>query len=115
MSGNRISTSLYIGQKVVCIDDRWNDPEWQRSTGTKPKRSGVYTIRGFFNHCDFGVSVVLVEIINRPFQWGSWPGPGGYGEPSFYARRFRPAVEQKTDISVFTRMLVPGPKERILV
>jgi len=26
-------------------------------------------------------------------------------EPSFYARLFRPVVERKTDISVFTRML----------
>jgi hypothetical protein len=72
-----------VGQKVVCVNDScqyWTRP-WIR-------KGHVYTVSHF---ADNGVH--LVESPGKPRGFFSW--------------RFRPAVERKTDISIFTKMLKP--------
>lgn len=83
-----------IGQKVVCVD---------ASPGRISLRQHlslgvVYTIRGLdtedrrsLNLLLEGFADVYVTPWKEPVGWGSW--------------RFRPVVEKKTDISVFTEIL----------
>lgn len=82
-----------VGQKVVCIAkggwfendrDEPNDPR-------HPQYGGVFTITAVNRYPKpFGAYLSLLEI-------------GGANE--FASTGFRPAVERKTDISIFTRML----------
>ena len=89
---------FYVGQKVVCVDDvpvqlRVGDP-------TFPLRSGeVYTVRGFADQRG-DKCILLCEIFEPELA-----------DLGYFARRFRPAVERKTSIEIFTRMLNPS-KER---
>ena len=88
-----------VGQKVVCVDDckdLFGQPSGLR-VGT------VYTVRGIdrdeksisFN----GAPGVYLIGIFRERMSGR--------ERSYRAIRFRPVVEKKTDISIFTEMLKP--------
>lgn len=94
--------AFYVGQKVT----RKIAAPWVNvSTGAiaqgfsfpEPKR--VYTIRAIK---DFGPShgcgLTFVEIRNQPIEGE---------EPHFQGTCFRPVVERKTDISIFTAMLTP--------
>jgi hypothetical protein len=87
-----------IGQKVVCIEE----PQWPAFSYSDfpytefPRMGGMYTIRWIGPGKDETPCVLLREITNPD---------RGSGEPTFYARRFRPAVERRTDISIFTKML----------
>lgn len=85
--------AFYVGQKVVCVDDspsKWGDP----SLLTK---GAIYTIRKVVME---GRGVWLDEVSHdRPDNI--------FGYEAFWAWRFRPAVEKKTDISIFTKMLTP--------
>ena len=87
-----------VGQKVVCIDasKRRLLGVWAADI---PVKGCVYTVDGFLEH-PLGPGLILVEIKNDIDEHG-----GAYD-----ARRFRPVVERKTDISVFTRLLVSGTK-----
>jgi hypothetical protein len=94
-----------IGQKVVCI--------WQYSRGMDdcpsiPQKGQVYTVRGFSDapYRPDELAIYLEEVVNPPFDYS--PGWDWTGEPSFMACRFRPVVERKTDISIFTEMLGPN-------
>jgi hypothetical protein len=87
-----------VGQKVVCVDDRSN--LW---TAPWIKRGCIYEISGFTagTHDPLGLfpdnsSDILLVGIEKP---------GG-----FAAERFRPIVERKTDISVFTEILRKASK-----
>src|SRR3954470_2153577 len=76
-----------VGQKVVCVDDR-------PPTNGRPlqvKRGIVYTVAKSFDW--FGEQGLLFDEID--------PGAG----VGWHAWRFRPIVERKTDISVFTEIL----------
>ena len=78
-----------VGQKVVCVDAR------PRQVSRTILRHGeIYTIVALPMSPDGlqGVEVAEVKSI-APF--------------GFWANRFRPVVERKTDISVFTKMLTP--------
>lgn len=79
-----------VGQKAVCVraDDNWHLVEGAiyTVTGVKP---------GHFGFCD---GLYVAEAAH-------------YCGTAFYATRFRPVVETKTDISVFTRMLTPSKRE----
>ena len=57
----------------------------------------IYTIRGFYQE----THLLLVEIVNPAV-----PYVDGDMEPVFLAERFRPIVEHKTDISIFTALLM---------
>jgi hypothetical protein len=88
-----------IGQKVVCIDNGPN-PKLKNNfwIGDIPIVGNIYTISGFgFAEATNEELLVLVEIKNCSRH--------GIG---YSAWRFRPVVERKTDISIFTAMLKPS-------
>ncbi len=70
-----------IGQRVLCVDD----------SGTAlVKRGKIYTVHGIGASPKLGLAMLWL---------------GGVPNGGMYARRFRPIVERKTDISIFTKML----------
>ncbi|MES2030886.1 MAG: CAP-Gly domain protein [Pseudomonadota bacterium] len=83
-----------VGQKVACVDasgtNFQNIPELTKGE--------IYTIRWIGDGL-----VKLVEPLLR--------NEHGSDEP-LYARRFRPVVKRKTDISVLQALLVPSAKIR---
>lgn len=84
--------TFHVGQKVVCVDDE------ARYGDLYPLKAGVtYTVRsiGPFCHPLFRITevCVCVEEITRQDDF------------PYLARRFRPLVERKTDISIFHRIL----------
>ena len=96
--------TFFVGQKVVCIDDTFDDPRWKNiiSLGiVLPKKGPVYTIRRIYPTvvwADASVKSVglhLEELINPEL---SFMKPR---EIPFCALRFRPLIEKKsqTDIS----------------
>lgn len=77
---------FYVGQKVVCVDAK------PRNYGTCSLVEGaVYTVR----RVDPKYGVFLNEVRALFEHEGS----------GFFEDRFRPAVERKPDISIFTAML----------
>jgi len=96
-----------IGQKVVCVDDFWEAPPAADHL-IRPQKDQVYTVRdlapGWIS--SNGPAIRLEEIINRKTLWQK----SGFCELAFKTSRFRPLVERKTDISIFTAMLTPSPK-----
>lgn len=89
-----------VGQKVVCVD-------------VSPSRAGrpselvlgeVYEVTGLDSLPDsFGsLGVYIAGLPDQPFARHAG---------SYRATRFRPVVERKTDISIFTEMLTPKQKE----
>ena len=97
-------TSFHVGQKVVCVDDHFNCG-YARLVKT-PIKGQVYTIRRLytFKACTGSVVTIvhLEEIVNPVLKWDA-----GVMEAGFVPRRFRPVVQRKTDISLFTSMLNP--------
>jgi hypothetical protein len=79
-----------VGQKVVCVDAS----EWESMRTIK--HNGIYTIASVTRHHNMD-AVHLAEV------------PSVLGFP-YYAYRFRPVVERKTDISIFTAMLNPSKR-----
>ena len=89
-----------VGQKVVCIDDDWGPaPEVQHW----PKKGDVYTVRSIAVGRSNKIFIRLHEVVN--------PKTDEHHEAEFWAECFRPAVERKTDISVFQRLLQPKTEE----
>lgn len=87
-----------VGQKVVCVDVS------SFLTGKPDKeidlvKGRVYTVReiGLTSWMDGSSECIRVEEIKVRRKDGS--------DTPFFARRFRPVVERKTDISIFTAML----------
>lgn len=85
-----------VGQKVVCVDAMPKPTNSLGMHGLAEKM--IYTIRRIS-----GGSVWLEEIL-RPSGWAVCRL---FAECPYDARRFRPLVERKTDISVFTALLNP--------
>jgi hypothetical protein len=79
-----------VGQKVVCVDAR----------GTLQK-DAIYTVLGI----ELAPSGRTILQVDCPPDIGGCSG--------YYATRFRPIVERKTDISVFKAMLTPAGKELV--
>lgn len=97
---------FYTGQKVVCVDDMPHI----RADGTRdlalPIQEGtIYTIR-WVGKQNFGRHGILDAVklvgVYRPGYDGIF---GLVSDYPFGARRFRPVVERKTDISIFTEIL----------
>lgn len=86
---------FYVGQKVVCVDV---------SVGAAglPVRTislgDIYTVTG----CRKFGSTEAIWVAEAKPEYEEW---------GFYAYRFRPVVERKTDISIFTDMLKPKSSE----
>lgn len=87
---------FYSGQKVVCVDD--SPSMWGDDSGVK--KGEIYTILEVLFD---GEGVTLWEINTQPSYVGYW------------AHRFRPITEKKTDISVFQEILIkcPQPTETV--
>ena len=97
-----------VGQKVVCIGgDGTPKPigywkSWAREWGiTLATRGNIYTIRCVRVAADGTQRVRLIEIVNPIIEFNNAPSQ----EMWFWASHFRPIVERKTDISIFTKML----------
>lgn len=79
-----------VGQKVVCVDAS----RCYRKIETDLVKGAIYEIEAVETFGgDFGL------VVTGARSW--WPS-GAYN-----AVRFRPIVEHKTDISIFTKMLTP--------
>ena len=91
--------AFYVGQKVVCVDDT-PDKHPMRAANMAGLMAGtIYTVRAIRVHDHSGRPGLMLQEIMRPIL-------GGDGrEQPFSVQRFRPAVERKTDISIFTRIL----------
>jgi len=91
-----------VGQKVVCISD-FAKGRAVCPFVEFPARGSVYTVRsnviGRTMSGEKEPGILLHEISNSL-------GPHGQ-EYSFCIKQFRPVVERKTDISIFTQMLTP--------
>lgn len=85
-----------IGQKIVCIV---KIPPQSPLGEALPRYGSVYTVRGLPTGSS-GPGVYLEEIQNPPAHTVD-----GFVERYFEQWGFRPVVEKKTDISIFTAML----------
>lgn len=102
---------FYVGQKVVCIKD-YETPRCF-SWVNFPRKETVYTVRALCPN-NYKPAILLEEIRNE--RTVRFEVTRVRGEPSFRSHNFRPLVEQKTDISIFTAMLDPSvPKSPALV
>lgn len=93
-----------IGQKVVCVAK----PLGGYGDENVPCVGRIYTIRGFEFERPTGVErvgLLFEEIRNEPHHYTGYARPT---EATFPASKFKPLVERKTDISIFTRMLNPS-------
>lgn len=90
-----MSNNFRVGQKVVCVHDILGVPDWWA-----PLHYGrIYTVRETFISPSIGRCSVRLEEITNSFH------PVWECECGYVASLFRPAVERKADISIFTRML----------
>jgi hypothetical protein len=106
--------ALYVGQKVACVGgseqrlpphQRMFWRHWRQYWGVAtPAKGSVYTIREIRLRKDGTLGLRLVEVINPACEWNDAPPQ----EPWYHATDFRPVVERKTDISIFTAMLNPS-------
>ena len=94
-----MTDTFHVGQKVVCVDDTDVD-DTGTPTGIKYLRRGrLYTVAKTYV-LSSGPGVNLQEI-DRPYSY-----------EGFRAERFRPAIEHKDDISVFTREFEKASRSR---
>jgi hypothetical protein len=84
--------AFHVGQKVVCILDRWvNLYGGEQVPG--PKKGEVCTITKISSWNKF----TMIDLAG----WGR----------CYSAANFRPVVEKPTSIAIFTAMLTPSPKQ----
>jgi hypothetical protein len=81
-----VNGTWHIGQKVICIDDRFHKGTWEWCYSV-PVAGNVYTIRRIQFGADTyrrdgGLGLLLEEIIN--------PKTANGGEAGFFTCRFRP-------------------------
>lgn len=94
----------HIGQRVVCIDDVF-DERFVRIADGLPIKGMVYTIRTI-REIDGEIGFLLHEIKNKEFQFLN-----AYGEQGFLSKRFKPLDEKRIDI--FRAMLKSKEKEKV--
>lgn len=101
-------SNLRIGQKVVMIKGFPIDEaaRAQRDGVTLPAVGRVYTVRSIDagTGWDTGLSFIRLDELHNLPHWSDGI------EPSWQSSFFRPAVERKTDISVFKAMLNTTPE-----
>lgn len=89
-----------VGQKVVCVHDESTVPGYHwYSDESPPVKGSIYTVAATGLRSLIGTPCVALVEIRRPdgYFYGEW--------------RFRPIVERKTSIEIFTRMLTPAPQK----
>ena len=90
-----------IGQKVVCIYD-WVYPD---EPGPYVIKGNIYTVSGFGDwYGDLTIYFAEMPVYKSPDGWSD-----GY-DPAY----FRPVVEKKTDISIFTALLNPTERKELV-
>lgn len=95
--------NFHVGQRVVCVKDTWTSP-MTYLVPHLPRKGSIYHVRDKLPHG--GLYIRLVEIVN--------PIPPVFCmEPGFHIRFFRPVIERKTDIEIFTKMLAPKQLEPV--
>jgi hypothetical protein len=103
-----VDCRFFTGQKVVCTDAKPSDPNVIDDMGGLTE-GAIYTISwlGPYDHaCEAHNAITLhVAEVNRD------PCPRCSAIVPFFAHRFKPLNERKTDISVFERLLTPKVKE----
>ena len=88
-----------VGMKCVCIKEGpWDGGHNDEAC---PNKGDILTIRAIESR-DGECWLRFEEIINSPRHYYE-----GWGEADFVARAFRPLIERKTSISIFTEMLKP--------
>ena len=96
---------FYVGQKVVCVNAVEKDfrkPGVQYRNGVwLLQEKEIYTIRELLHNSHGSPTMKLVELADRSVD----------GDKGYNRKRFRPLVEKKTDISIFTSMLNKSVKE----
>ena len=106
-------TNFRVGQKVVCVETWTPGSNYSPNIVNGPVEGGVYTVRevGYLHpwYPDL-VVVLLLELDNSGGKW-TFRGAPYEWEPPFAARRFRPVVDRKTDISLFRAMLTPSKQK----
>lgn len=105
--------SFHVGQKVVCVRDGWAFPGCRLPPPNLPKCGETYVIRSAEPAALYpGQALRLHWLINPPIILPS----GVQYEPAFCVigcdgvMNFRPVIERKTDISIFTKSLTPSGK-----
>jgi hypothetical protein len=88
-----------VGQKVVCIRDEWEQPEYEEK---QPIAGKTYTIRALIAYND-EVFLKFEEIVNPVFAWES----GDHDEAAFEAVHFRPLQELKKPAFDFEALVTP--------
>lgn len=84
--------AFHVGQKVVCVDAEWAFYGDSCLNDRDPIKGAVYTV---------------AEV--RHFEDGAYLGLHELGDEVLFEHGgFRPVIERKTDISIFTRMLTPN-------
>lgn len=78
--------TFHVGQKLECLN---------ADHSTCLRRGDIYVCLATEPSCEFvGVNCCALHVNELP--WAQW-----------FKSRFRPVVERKTDISIFTEMLTP--------
>ena len=94
---------FYVGQKVVCVNAN-NTPGRVWYEGEALVEDAVYTVAHVMLDQDGDLVLDFQELTRSPIA-------RAHGMIGYHVRRFRPIVERKTDISIFTDMLTPKTEE----
>lgn len=94
-------SNFHLGQKVVCIDDGL----WPDEPPPYVVKGHIYTISGFEESPAWPGNIFLT-FEEFPFVCAAPGWTTGY-----LSTCFRPV--RTTDISIFTAMLVPAPREKV--
>lgn len=87
--------AFHVGQKVVCVDVSDGDGDIFPLA-----KNGIYTVSSV------GVGIATGAPVLRVAEFS--PNLSSPFRGEFWASRFRPVVERKTDISIFKAMLTPN-------
>lgn len=103
--------SFHVGQKVVCVRGYFKPDARDYGILNFPKKGCIYAVRDclMFRFQDANVPAIRLTELKNPIC--SWTD-GDHCEVAFWIGRFRPVIERKTDIAIFTRMLMPNELER---
>lgn len=104
--------AFQVGQKVVCIGTKGTPNfDWAAWCAywkvVTPTRGETYTVRDTRIGRDGRQHLHLIEIVNPIVPFRDAPDQ----EKWFWAEAFRPVIEKKTDISIFTKLLAPKQLE----
>lgn len=102
-----IPYNFHVGQKVICIDDRYSNPQTMQHFKQWVERDKEYTIRKVRPQGAEG-GVLLEEVVNPPCFF---PQYGGKLEPAFHPKRFVPKEEMEGDEVIMEAAQILREKE----